>query len=360
VLPLSPITWAAPLSSDAPASRILLQDPKAALPVVSLAEQSGAKQLPFALRQDLLHSGPRDRHFTVEVNNLGQAVLRFGDGTTGRPPGGPIVVSCRVGNGPAGNLPAESIAHLIHDPDAPELSGHVLRVRNPLPAAGGQSAESLAEVRRSVPWAFRTQQRAVTESDYVDAALRYDDVQQASGRWQWTGSGYTLYLTVNRQGGRAVDSSFVAGLLDSLEPLRLIGHELQIEAPIAVPLEIALTVYVEKDSLRSTVRQALLAVFSNSLLPDGQRGYFYPDNLRLGASVYLSQIVSAAIAVSGVDWIDASPQTPFNRFQRAGAQQRDELVSGKISLGPRELAQVLNDPQRPTAGRIAFDLRGGL
>lgn len=359
-LPFSPIAWAAPLGQDAPATQVLIQDPREALPAVALVEQSSAKEIPFTLRPDLLHSGPRDRHFTVEINNDGRAVLRFGDGTTGRPPTGPLRVSCRVGNGPVGNLPADALAHLLYDPAAPELSSHVLRVRNPLPAAGGQAPEPLAQVRRSLPWAFRTQQRAVTESDYVAAALSYADVQQAAGRWQWAGSAYTMYLTVSRRGGRPVDAEFATGLLAHLEPLRLIGHELQLEAPAYVPLDIALTVYVKKESLRTAVQQELLAVFSSGTLPDGRRGYFHPDSLRLGASIYLSQIISAVIAVPGVDWIDASPQTPGNRFRRLGAQQGDELRSGKISLGPRELPQLANDPQRPTAGRIAFDLRGGI
>jgi len=57
-----------------------------------------------------------------------------------------------------------------------------------------------------------------------------------------------------------------------LEQFRLAGYDLEIEAPLFAPLDIAFGVCVAPGYFRSTVKAALLEVFSNRNLPGGQRG----------------------------------------------------------------------------------------
>ena len=54
------------------------------------------------------------RDFVVETEDDGQAYLRFGDGVLGRQPepGSAFAVTYRIGNGTAGNIGADAIAHL--------------------------------------------------------------------------------------------------------------------------------------------------------------------------------------------------------------------------------------------------------
>jgi len=61
-----------------------------------------------------------------------------------------------------------------------------------------------------------------------------------------------------------------------LDRFRLAGYDIDVDAPLFVPLDIALTVCVTTDHFRSNVKQALLEVFSNRDLPDGRRGFFPP------------------------------------------------------------------------------------
>jgi hypothetical protein len=46
-------------------------------------------------------------------------------------------------------------------------------------------------------------------------------------------------------------------------------------------------------------------------------------------------------------------------FQRFGANEQGELAAGEIPMERPEIAQLENDPNRPEAGRIDFELEGG-
>ena len=75
-------------------------------------------------------------------------------------------------------------------------------VSNPLPARGGTDPEPMEEARQNAPAAFRVQQRAVTPDDYAEKAGLHPDVQRAAATWRWTGCWYTIFLTIDRRGGR--------------------------------------------------------------------------------------------------------------------------------------------------------------
>src|SRR5262249_32116918 len=63
---------------------------------------------------DLLESTPFDAAFVAEVDNDQRAVLRFGDGEYGQTIAGATAITAtyRVGNGLAGNVGAEALAHV--------------------------------------------------------------------------------------------------------------------------------------------------------------------------------------------------------------------------------------------------------
>jgi hypothetical protein len=107
------------------------------------------------------------------------------------------------------------------------------------------------------------------------------------------------------------------------------------------------------------VKQALLEIFSNTDLPDGQRGFFHPDNYTFEQPVYLSQIVALAMQVPGVLWIDTSEKPP-HRFKRWGQPSRKELEEGMITFNRLEIVRLDNDPNFPENGKIEFFMEGGL
>jgi hypothetical protein len=338
-----------------PATGILLQDVHQALPAISLSE-SGSLWSP---RRDLLASSNNAPDFVVEMKDDGTAVLRFGDGILGSSPVSGLVATYRTGNGTAGNIGAEAIAHVVFTATS-SLAG-IVSVRNPLPSLGGTYPETLDEVRQFAPWAFRTQERAVTEADYADVAQRDPEVASARATLRWTGSWYTMFVTVERVGGQPVDGPFRGRIRDFLETYRLAGYDLEIEAPKFIPLDIAFSVCVAPGYFRSTVKAALLEVFSNRVLPNGQLGFFHPSKFTFGQSVYLSRIVATAMGVQGVRWVDTNDVPPSpNHFQRWGEVSHGETVAGKIAMARLEIARLDNDPSQPENGKIDFLMEGGL
>jgi len=288
------------------------------------------------------------------MEDEGTACLRFGDGILGQRPraGSKMKAVYRVGNGRAGNVGAEAIAHLVTTGDG------IGKVRNPLPARGGTDEESIDQVRLLAPAAFRTQERAVTAEDYAAVAERHPEVQKAMATLRWTGSWHTMFITVDRKGGGRVDEAFETELHRFVNRFRLAGHDLEIEPPLFVPLEIIMTVCVEPEYFRDRVKQALLEIFSRADLPGGERGFFHPDNFTFGQPVYLSRVISAAMEVPGVKWVDLSGTA--NRFRRWGKLSAGEVEEGLIRMGRLEIAMLDNNPSAPENGKIEFFMEGGI
>jgi len=346
-----------------PASGALVQDPRQALPVIMLA-QNGSKWTPV---RDLLSSARNALNFVVETQNDGSAILRFGDGTLGAAPVNGLKASYRTGNGLAGNVGAGTITNVVSTPAVP-LTG-IVSVRNPIPAQGGVDGETLDQVRSFAPWAFRTQERAVTEADYATVAELQPEVQKAQATLRWTGSWYTMFVTLDRANGQPVDAAFRGQVSAFLDQYRLAGYDVEIEAPIFVPLDIAFTVCVAPGYFRSAVESALLDVFSNRVLLNGKLGFFHPDNFTFGQPVYLSQVVATAMSVEGVSWVDTNDapitvngvKVPSpNHFQRWGQASHGETAAGRIEMARLEIARLDNDPSQPENGRIQFFMEGGL
>jgi predicted phage baseplate assembly protein len=280
--------------------------------------------------------------------------LRFGDGILGAEPVSGLRARYRTGNGAAGNVGTDAIAHVVT-----AVPG-IQDVRNPLPAQGGIDPEPIQQVRLCAPQAFRTQERAVTAQDYAAVAERHPEVQRAEATRRWTGSWYTMFVTVERRHGRPVDPEFRRAVRDFLEQFRLAGYDLEIEAPIFVPLDIAMTVCVAPGYVRTDVEASLLRAFSARDLPDGRRGFFHPDNFTFGQPVYLSQIVATAMQVPGVMWVDTDDIPPApNRFRRWGQAPRGETAAGRIAFERLEIPRLDNNASAPENGKVEFYMKGG-
>jgi predicted phage baseplate assembly protein len=372
-------TLAVNLSSDnsellGPASIALRQDPREALPDLSLIELdlieildqenssqvsvSVAKSQEWIAQFDLLDSDASDRHFVVEVDNDGLGHLRFGNDDSGRAPvpGTILTAAYRLGNGIAGNVGAEAISYIVFrgiPPGAVNLS-----VRNPLPSVGGVEAELMSEAKLLAPVAFRQDlQRAVTSEDYVTLTERSakSKIQQAAApRLRWNGSWYEAHVAVDPLDTESADENLLKGIEGYLYPYRRIGHDVSVHPARYVSLSLGLMVCVKPQYLRGHIEAAILDLFSNQALPDGRFGLFHPNNLTFGQSLYVSKLVAAAQSVEGVQ--SASVTT----LQRLYERSNHELDHGLLALGPLEVARLDNDPNFPERGQLSLDMRGGI
>ena len=184
-------------------------------------------------------------------------------------------------------------------------------------------------------------------------ATRHPQVQDAAASFRWTGSWRTVFVTVDPLSAKDPAKEFAPLLTDHLEAYRMAGHDLAIDTPSYVPLEIEMQVCAKREYFRADVKQALAQLFSSRQLPDGRRGVFHPDNFTFGQAVYLSTLYAAALSVEGIDSVLVTT------FQRQGKPDPIPLRDGKLEFARLEIAQLDNDPSFPERGIFRLAVAGG-
>lgn len=350
-LPVPALTRAVPLTAGdeaLPASSATALDPGRAVAALRLTDG----EEPWDALPDLLGAVADTKAVVVELERDGGSWLRFGDGVNGSRPGvGTMfaVERVRTGVGAAGNVGYGVLARVVTPVEG------ILRVANPLPASGGADAEDIESIRRAAPVAFRVQQRAVTEADWVEVAERRADVQRAAARIRWTGSWYTVTVLLDRVGGLPVteDARFLAEVEAYLDRFRIAGYDLTVRDPLYVPLDLGVRICVDRDHFRTDVERRVRRALGSSANPDGTKGLFHPDRLTFGQTLFASAIVAAAMGIEGVTTAEV---TRFHQFGKADA---GELAAGVLAVGALEVARLDDDPSFPERGRLELVVEGG-
>ncbi|TDH62149.1 putative baseplate assembly protein [Dankookia rubra] len=308
----------------------------------------------WTIRPDLIGSGAEDAHATVEVDDEGIAHLRFGDGVCGRDPAGEAFeIVYRVGNGPSGNVGADTITRLrIAAPGRLED----WPVRNPMPARGGTAPEPLEQARLLAPQALRgVPVRAVIAADYAALAARLDPaVQRAACRLVPSGGRQIARVAIDPLGGAEATPALCARVAAALDAVRRIGHDVQVVPAIVVPLRLVLRVELEDGYVRGHVRAAVRAALGTGVLPDGRLAAFHPDRLSFGAPLRTSVLVALVQALDGVRAVH------ILEFGRQFDAERGRTAAGVLAMAWNEIALLENDPLRPDRGRLVLRLAGGV
>lgn len=115
---------------------------------------------------NFLLSAATDKHFVVEQDDQERAIVRFGDGRTGKIPVGTLYNNYKVGGGAVGNVDANAITEVIDNiNDAVGNSVQVV-VSNSSAATGGQDRESIEAAKLDAPASIRNPVNTVVNEDY--------------------------------------------------------------------------------------------------------------------------------------------------------------------------------------------------
>ncbi|MFF8696808.1 putative baseplate assembly protein [Streptomyces sp. NPDC015144] len=291
----------------------------------------GAQPTEWTRVDDFAHSGPEDRHITLDPNSgrveFGPAV-RERDGSIRYygmvPPKGATVRvrSYRTGGGLRGNV-ARSTLRVLRS-----AIPYVARVENRRPALGGVDGETVESARVRGPMTLRTLHRAVVPHDYellarevAPDAARVQCI--AAGQDADVDAGGVRLLVVpsgrsDEQGriefGELVPPEHTLALIAGhLEERRPIGARLVVERPFYQGVTVVASVQARRGAVAERVREeALTALYSYfNPLSGGPGGDGWP----FGRPVQSGEAFAVLQQVPGVDLVEdvrLFPADPVN------------------------------------------------
>ncbi len=211
----------------------------------------------------------------------------FGDGVNGsRLPTGSnnVVANYRYGSGQA--APEAGTLNVIVKP-YPNLKA----IRNPVAVGGGADPDPPQQIRRYAPRSVLTFDRAVSADDYETIAAQAPGVARSRAYWTWdAGEGRSLVVIYVGD-----DSSAVTAATTSLRNAADPNRPVLIKQAIAIAIRLNLSLKIEQ----TYAPKPILAAVRTALL-DADTGLFGINAVRIGQSIYQSQICAACLQVPGV------------------------------------------------------------
>ena len=249
--------------------------------VSSGADPSGAastlevrvNDLRWRERPTLYGSGPRDRVYTLRLDDEGGTTVEFGDGRQGaRLPSAQqnVRFSYRKGIGSGGNLRTGQLTTLLTRPLG------VRSVTNASPARGGQDAETLDGARRNAPVRVLTLDRAVSVRDYADFARAYAGVAKSHAAWIDGRRGRGVHVTVAGPAGAAIPeggatgTGLVAALRRFGDPLLPLTVRSYARATFRIDAVVEIAPDADPEKTLAAVEAALRAAYSFEARDFGQ------------------------------------------------------------------------------------------
>jgi hypothetical protein len=346
----SPLTFKVPFTGVSSAAGFLAPESSTAVPDITVSDTT----FTWNPERDLLTSSAEDHVFVPEIEQDGTAFLRFGDDQHGAAAeyGMVFTATYRVGNGTAGNVAHDTLAHaVLPEPVLPPLID-IQQVRNPLAATGGIDPESMQHIREFAPFSYQMQERCVTEADYGQMASQFPGVEAARGTLRWTGSWYTAFVSIEPKAD-TLTGQLVSDAGRRLNMLRMMGTDYAVEAAVLVGLRIELAICVAPGHFRRDVYQALMQIFITGDQCDGTPGLLNPERFTFGEAVYASPLIAAAQSVDGVL---SATLTVFSRMDQPWV---NGVALGYLAMGRLEIPRCDNDPNHLDHGILTLTLDGG-
>lgn len=325
-----------------------------------------------------------DLGFWVRQNPQGRLELRFGDGTFGRslPPGAEVRCTYRRGGGTRGNVGAgaiDTVVSTLTDNEGNALEVDVT-VTNESMAAPGLPQESIESIRGNAPAFFRSQNRAVTVSDYAALALQVTGVFKCRVVTRGVNGVVIALVPTGLSSGVRVSQALIARVVRALDSVKMATDSVSAEAAKLIPVDVDLVVRARPGYRNGVVREAVRQRFI------ADQGLFSEAVNDLGRTLYFSDMVADIEAVAGVNNLDVErycrrPQLVWDTYLGDAAlsdsgvtinattqaqtwtitmtSSTEFIVSGSVS-GQQSNTGTLDQVYSDDSGEISFTLEAGL
>lgn len=272
-------------------------------------------------------AGPNDRIFVTREDAENKTHVQFGDGIRGaRVPTGVNNVTAYYRYESGAELPDAGKLTVIPQPLA-GLRGIV----NPVQPFGGADPDPAERLKQLAPKSVLTFGRAVSAADYEAIAAATPGVARAKAYWTFDSIRQQGVVTVyvgDSAGAVTAARTALAGAADSNRPLLVMQAT-------AVPVALDLRIRFRPGYLEDDVKAALV-----SALTGAESGLLGPGNVRIGQTLFRSQIFEVCQAVDGVDSVASLALTrkqapvnfpePYRAF--AGEGKFFQLAAADLTL----------------------------
>jgi predicted phage baseplate assembly protein len=234
---------------------------------------------------------PDSRVFVTREDENNQTHVMFGDGVNGaRLPSGSnnVIATYRFGSG--ADSPVAGALSVIMKPQ-PNLKA----IHNPVAVGGGADPDPPGQIRRYAPQSVLTFGRAISADDYESIAAQAPGVARARAYFAFDAAQQRALVTIYAGDNAAAVTAAQTALALAGDPNRPVAVKLA----HAVPIQLYLTVLVDPE-----YDPAAVACGVSAALLDPQSGLF-GASLRIGQTIYDSQIHQACLAVPGATAIHA-------------------------------------------------------
>jgi len=295
--------------------------------------------------------------------------LRFGDGMFGRLPARGTVfrVHYRLGPGVLANVGADTITKFnlpsssttcAGDPAEPTMpvSGpnHVVSVTNPWPVLDGVDPESSADIKLLTPEAYRADRFfALQAQDYGEQAQKLPFVQRGNGKFRWTGSWNTVFVSADPLGSFTLSDEQFLELEEWMDCVRQAGRDVIVKDPKFRTLDLEITICVEPFAYPGQVVQAVFEALLGRRGPRPKKGFFDADNFTFGVPFRRSALEAVIQDVPGVRSVQRI------RKRERGTLAFSVMTDLSVEVAPDEVFRLENDPTHPERGSLRIRTTGG-
>lgn len=152
---------------------------------VTVNEGTNGSSVSYSQISRLIDATSTDLVYSTRLTSDDYTILTFGNNANGKVPttNSVITVTYRTSRGAEGNVSANTITYFesLNPNEGADYDGIVV-IPNATKALGGTDPESIEILRKNITASFRSQDRAVSLTDYQDLSLRVSGVVKAKAK----------------------------------------------------------------------------------------------------------------------------------------------------------------------------------
>ena len=241
---------------------------------------------------NFISSGISDKHYMVKMLDEDVAVIKFGNGNSGKIPytqDDGITVNYRIGGGSKGNVKPHTIVDFED-----RLAGYVSTFNPYYPHIFGVDKETIEEIIVNAPASLKTMWGAITEEDYADLVRDHrllQDVTSYSDKDNPLNVHVTLlphgYLEIADESKTQIRNEIAEILLQK----KALGVSVTVDWAKIKEVDLAINITLDKTVPQYAIEETLRQLYED-LYDISQR--------KLGEGMYISDFVQQALELEGI------------------------------------------------------------